>query len=259
MSQLDDWLAALETRHRANLTSAEFLKAVRALSARYVERRAGLADRSPLDSTGKRAAFAAYYAPLHFLTTREVVRASGAARADAIDRVLDLGCGTGAASAAWALELSPPAVITGIDESGWALTEADWTWRAFGLRGATRRGDLVELAGRACRSRERSRTALLFAWSVNELVPDERDRLLQILSTPPAASCALLVIEPLARTVTPWWDAWADALGPSGARADEWRFDIALPPALALIDEAAGFQRDSLGARTLWRPAAPRR
>ena len=85
----------------------KFLKAVRALSARYVERRAGLADRSPLDSAGKRAAFAAYYAPLHFLTTREVVRASGAASADSIDRILDLGCGTGAASAAWALEQSP--------------------------------------------------------------------------------------------------------------------------------------------------------
>jgi hypothetical protein len=259
VAPIDDWLAALETRHRANLTSAEFLKAVRALSARYVERRAGLADRSPLDSAGKRAAFAAYYAPLHFLTTREVVRAVGAASADSIERLIDLGCGTGAASAAWALELSPHASITGIDESGWALTEAAWTWRTLGLRGATRRGDLVEAVDRACRARERDRTALLFAWSVNELDPPSRDRLLRILSTPPAVSCPLLVIEPLARSVTPWWDAWAEALGPSGARPDQWQFDVALPPALASIDEAAGFQRDYLGARTLWRPAVTRR
>ena len=69
----------------------------------------------------------------------------------------------------------------------------------------------------------------------------------------------MLVIEPLARSVTPWWDEWAEALGPSGARADEWQFDVALPPALASIDEAAGFQRDYLGARTLWRPAVTRR
>lgn len=258
MPPIDDWLAALETRHRANLTPAEFLKAVRALSARYVERRAGLADRSPLDSAGKRAAFAAHYAPLHFLTTREVVRASGAASADSIDRIVDLGCGTGAASAAWALERSPTATITGLDESGWALTEAAWTWRTLGLHGTTRRGDLVEAADRACRPREQGRTVLLFAWSVNELAPDSRDRLLRILSAPPAASCALLVIEPLARAVTPWWDAWAEALGPSGARADQWQFDVALPPALAQIDEAAGFRRDHLGARTLWRPAVTR-
>jgi hypothetical protein len=70
-----DWIDTLQTRHRAALTSSEFLKAVRALSARYVERRSTLRDRSPLDSAGKRAAFAAFYAPLHFLTAREIVRA----------------------------------------------------------------------------------------------------------------------------------------------------------------------------------------
>ncbi|HKW00359.1 MAG TPA: class I SAM-dependent methyltransferase [Vicinamibacterales bacterium] len=258
MALVDDWIAALETRHRANLTSAEFLKAVRALSARYVERRAGLADRSPLDSAGKRAAFAAYYAPLHFLTTREAVRAVGAAREDAIDRVVDLGCGTGAASAAWALEFARPLDITGIDEAGWALTEAAWTWRTLGLRAKTRRGDLVDATGRACRARGADRAAFLFAWSVNELAPADRDELLDTLSTPPAASCTLLVIEPLARSAAPWWDAWVEALRPSGAIAGEWHFDVALPPALARIDEAAGFRRNHLGARTLWRPPVTR-
>jgi hypothetical protein len=230
---------------------------VRALSARYVERRAGLADRSPLDSAGKRAAFAAYYAPLHFLTTREVVRAAGAARGNAIDRIVDLGCGTGAASAAWALEFARPPGITGIDEAGWALTEAAWTWRTLGLRAKSRRGDLVAAAARACRSHEARGSTLLFAWSINELAPGDRDRLLEILSAPPA-SCALLLIEPLARAVTPWWEAWVEALRPSGTLAGEWHFDVALPPALARIDEAAGFRRDRLGARTLWRPPVTR-
>ena len=252
MPLVDDWLATLETRHRADLTPAEFLKAVRALSARYVERRAGLADRSAVDSAGKRAAFAAYYAPLHFLTTRAVVRAVGAA-VGPLDDLIDLGCGTGAASAAWALEFARPPVITGIDDGGWALSEASWTWRTLGLRGRTRRGDLVDATQRASRSRDSRPTALLFAWSVNELGPSERQRLLRVLSTPPAASRPLLVIEPLARAATPWWDAWTDALRPSGTRADEWQFDVALPPALARLDEAAGFRREHLGARTLWR------
>ena len=75
---LEVWLAALQHRHRAALTSAEFLKALRALSVRYVERRSELRSRSPLDSAGKRAAFAAFYAPLHFVTTQEVVRALSA-------------------------------------------------------------------------------------------------------------------------------------------------------------------------------------
>src|SRR6185503_19840169 len=60
------WLRALEQRHLANLTRQEFTRAVRALSARYVERRGQLPDRSLLDSAGKRAAFALFYAPLHF-------------------------------------------------------------------------------------------------------------------------------------------------------------------------------------------------
>ena len=58
--RVDAWVEALQVRHRANLTTPEFLKAVRALSARYVERRAELPDRSPIDSAGKRSAFAAF-------------------------------------------------------------------------------------------------------------------------------------------------------------------------------------------------------
>ena len=67
------------------MTRSEFLKAIRALSARYVERRGALPDRSPLDSAGKRAAFAGFYAPLHFLTVRAVI--GGAGRAAARNRV----------------------------------------------------------------------------------------------------------------------------------------------------------------------------
>jgi hypothetical protein len=241
------------------LTAAEFLKAVRALSARYVERRAGLADRSAVDSAGKRAAFAAYYAPLHFLTTREVIRSLGAASDGPIDRLIDFGCGTGAASAAWALELARPAIITGVDERGWPLSEAAWTWRALGLSGRTRRGDLVDAADRICRTPTREPAGLLFAWSVNELGQRNRDRLLGVLTAAPSAAFAILIIEPLARAASPWWDEWAGALRSSGARSDEWRFDIPLPPALARVDEAAGFRRDHLGARSLWRPGTPTR
>src|SRR5262245_7039463 len=60
------WLDALVARHTANLSPPQFFKAIRALSARYVESRGRLPDRSPVDSAGKRAAFAAFYAPLHF-------------------------------------------------------------------------------------------------------------------------------------------------------------------------------------------------
>lgn len=95
----------------------------------------------------------------------------------------------------------------------------------------------------------------VFGWSVNELATSSRDQLLDILCSDAAFGSSLLVIEPLARGVAPWWDAWARALEPGGAQQNAWHFDAALPPALARVDEAAGFRRDELGARTLWRPA----
>jgi len=250
---LDGWLSALRERHRSSLTSAEFLKALRALSARYVERRTTLPQQSPLDSAGKRAAFAAFYAPLHFLTAREVVRALPGLSSSA-DLVVDLGCGTGAASAAVALEHTRWPDLAGVDLHPWAVTETRWTWQQLGLHGTVRRLNLVTAAQQLINSRRKkptSHTTVILAWSVNELPVQDRQRLLPILLELPARNANVLVIEPLARSAVPWWDEWAHAIVAARGRADEWRFDIALPPELAAIDEAAGFQRETLGARTL--------
>ncbi len=248
-----DWLDALETRYQASMSSAEFLKAVRALSWRYVERRAGLARGRALDSAGKRAAFASSYAPLHFLTTRQIVRALGIG--SAVDRIVDLGCGTGVTAAAWALESAPAPAIVGVDAAGWTLAEAAWTWRTLGLDGRTRRGNLVAEVERESRASRSGSTALLFGWSVNELSADARARLLDALRADRLRAMSLLVIEPLARGVAPWWPEWVRALAAPGLRDDEWHFDVPLAASLARVDEAAGFRREALGARSLWRPA----
>lgn len=242
------WIDAAITRHTAALTRPELLKAIRALSARYVERRADLPRRSALDSAGKRAAFAAFYAPLHFLTTRQVVGALGADRHRPAS-LLDLGCGTGAASAAWALAGGAATRITGIDRDAWALDEARWTWRTLGLRGRTRRGDVVAALPRAARGAD----AVVIGWSLNELARDDRARVLEALLGAGPDGTALLVVEPIARAASPWWDDWASAVVAAGGRADEWSFAGDLPPALARLDEDAGFDRDRLKARSLFR------
>jgi hypothetical protein len=75
---VDGWLSALEARHLADFTVPEVTRALRALSSAYVQRRRTVARGATLDTAGKRAAFALFYAPLHFITTTHVVEALGA-------------------------------------------------------------------------------------------------------------------------------------------------------------------------------------
>jgi hypothetical protein len=250
---VDRWVADLLDRHTRTLSRPEFLKAVRALSARYVERRRELPHRSPLDSAGKRAAFAAFFAPLHFVTIRSIVQRLDAAPAG-IRQIVDLGCGTGASSAAWALAFRERPSIVGVDRSSWALAEAAWNWRRLGISGRTRRSDLLDDMSPRTPRGERTHAALLFAWSVNEMDDRARDALLPLLLAEAGAGRTVLVVEPLSLRAVPWWGEWARAWESAGGRADVWKEESPLPAALAEISEAAGFRRPSIGARTLWLP-----
>jgi SAM-dependent methyltransferase len=246
---LSAWLAALEQRHLADFRVQEVTRALRALSSSYVQRRHTVARGGPLDSAGKRAAFALYYSPLHFLLVDQVVRALGA-HLPPPTSILDLGCGTGAASAAWALAAGT-ADVSGIDRHPWAVDEARWTYRQLGLRGHARQGDLSRLPalGRG------SGVISAFVW--NELPDPLRMQLEQQLTAAAQHGVRMLVVEPIARGVTPWWDAAAARIRAAGGRADEWRFAVELPPLVRTFDRAAGLDHQELTARTLFLPGAP--
>ena len=236
----DGWLAALEARHMADLRVQEVTRALRALSTAYVERRTHVA----LDSAGKRAAFALFYAPLHFLTVRLIVRSLDAHR-EAPRTIVDLGCGTGAAGAAWAIDSSPQSRVVGVDRHPWAVDEARWTYRQLKVDGDARRGDITKMPRRL------RGAAFLAAYALNELRPEDREQLLTQMT---ASEDRLLVIEPISRAVTPWWNDAAAEVLKAGGRADEWRFDVELPPLLAKLDKAAGLNHRELTARTLYCP-----
>ncbi len=235
---------AVEKRHLAELTLAEVRRALQALSSVYVERRARMGDGAALEGAGKRAAFALYYGPLHFLLVREIVRALPPV-VRAPGRVLDLGCGTGAAGAAWAVECVPTARVEGVDRSGWAVAEARWTFARLGLEGRATRGDAVTapLPG--------ARTGVLAAFTANELSDEPRRRLLGRLLAAADRGSTVLVVEPIARRVNPWWPEWADAFRAAGGREDEWRFRPELPERLALLGKAAGLDPRELTGRSL--------
>ncbi|HEU4403355.1 MAG TPA: class I SAM-dependent methyltransferase [Candidatus Polarisedimenticolia bacterium] len=239
------WFAALERRHLADLTFQEVRRALQALSSLYVNRRKGLQAGGALDGAGKRAAFAIFYGPLHFLLVREVVRALDAA-APAPAQVVDLGCGTGPAGAAWALEAGRRPQVTGIDRNGWAVGEANWAYTTLGLRGHARREEIdrTDLPGRG--------GAVLAAFTVNEVAPATRDRLLPRLVAAAGRGARVLVIEPIARRAAPWWEDWSAAFVAAGGRNDAWRFEVDLPERLRLFDRAAGLEHRELTGRSLY-------
>ena len=210
--------------------------------------------RSPIDSAGKRAAFALFYAPLHFLTVQRVVTAIGANGVTAPRTIVDLGCGTGVAGAAWAGTFAAMPTLRGVDLLGWAVDEAMWNWRTLGVSGVARRGDLIEAAERLG-SRPRRETSesvgVMLGWSVNELDPPGQKRLLPLLMEIGRRGGRILIIEPIARRMTPWFDAWTGEFTRAGGRVDDWHFPADLPPHLAELDRAAGFNRTELSAKTL--------
>ena len=242
-----DWMAALEARHLADLTFREVSRALVALSSAYVERRARLAAGAAWDGAGKRAAFALFYGPLHFLLLREILsRIEGAARPRR--RLADLGCGTGAGGAAWAALTPVPTSILGIDRHPWALAEAAWTYGRFGTGSRMWQGDLASV------SLPTSPCGIVVAFTANEMTAAARAVLLHRLVEAASRGDAVLVVEPIARRMSPWWDEWSEAFRAIGGRADEWRFRVELPAIVAKLDRAAGLNHGELTGRSLWLP-----
>lgn len=238
-------MAALEARHLADLTFPEVSRALRALSSTYVERREQIRQGAALSGAGKRAAFALFYGPLHYMIVRHIVTSIDGAR-DVPGTLLDLGCGTGAAGAAWAAASAKPPQAIGVDLNRWAVEEASRTYREFGLSSRTRMTS-IERA-----DFPRGRAAIVAAYALNELDEAERGRVIAKLFERGAAGDRVLIVEPLAGFVAPWWHACADRARAAGGRVDEWRFRAALPPIVAKLDRAAGLRHDELTARSIF-------
>ena len=241
------WLQAAEERYLADLTPAELTRALRALSSCYVERRSKLPEGHALAGTGKRAAFALFYGPLHFLTVFEIAKAllpdaSVSGRA-AARPVVDLGCGTGAAGAAWALVGGGR--VLGSDVNPWAVREAGWTYHALGVEGHAR-----HVAIDRVRWPERP-ADLIAAFVLNELPDATRQGLLPRLVDAARQHHRVLIVEPIARRMSPWFSTWQSAFEAAGGRAADWRFRVELPAMVRRLDKAVGLDHRELTARTL--------
>jgi hypothetical protein len=240
------WVAARFERGLAELQWAEIARALVALSSDYVHRR----ERLPraLAGRGKRAAFALYYAPRHLVIVREVLRALTDAAARQPRTILDLGCGTGGAGAAWSAVLTNAVPVLGVDAQAWAVDEARDTYRTLGLRARTVRTTIERLRWPA------GPLGIVAAFTINEMSAAARGRLLPVLVERARGGDAVLVVEPLATRVSPWWPAWERTFAARGGRADLWRFDVMLPEPVEALGRSAGLDPRDLGCRSLWLP-----
>lgn len=240
------WFSALDDRHLADLTPQEVTRALRALSSCYVHRRDRIHGGGALDGAGKRAAFALFYGPQHFALTRTIARALGIP--SFVRRIVDLGCGTGAAGAAIALD-APGTAIDGFDVSSWAVHEANWTYRTLRLAGRATIRPIAKV-----RLKPSPGSLVLAGWAVNELPQAQQADLLDRLVAAHGAGVAVLVIEPIGLRAKHWWGTWAAAFAAGGGREDDWRVPNELPARQRGLGEAAGLSVDELTARSLYLP-----
>jgi hypothetical protein len=164
------------------------------------------------------------------------------------DLIIDLGCGTGAAGAAWALAAGSTPTVRGIDRHPWAVSEARWTYTQLGVKGVATHGDIDRV--RAPRPGE----SAIAAYTLNELPDAARARVEQQLCERAARGGRALILEPLARGVAPWWPDTAKRMTALGGRAEEWKLKVEVPSIVGLLGTAAGLNCRELRFQTIVLP-----
>src|SRR5690606_32516951 len=119
------------------------------------------------------------------------------------------------AGAAWALH-APGSNVVGVDLEPDVLREATHTWRDLGVRGGSVKAHLGKYRW------PKPPVAVIAAFTLNELNPDDRERMWLQLTRQVQGGSIALIIEPLATRITPWWQEWSQRVTELGGRADEW-------------------------------------
>ena len=159
------WLAERTTQAEQELSFRQIRQGVQAVQSDYICRMRGKAlPNKPLEGRAKRAAFATFYAALHFRTVQGWLEDEPLGTLRGIQKVTDLGCGTGTVGTAVALAIEPRPLVLGLDRSTWAIEETRQTYRSFRLKGKARR---CTLPGGLPRGEPGE--LLVAGWSVNEL------------------------------------------------------------------------------------------
>jgi hypothetical protein len=97
-----------------------------------------------------------------------------------------------------------------------------------------------------------SADALVAGWVMNEISDTSRAELLPRLLDRARRRTRILIVEPIAMTISPWWPEWSKAFEHAGGRADEWKLPVELPDLIRRLDKSTGLRHDQLKARSLF-------
>ena len=251
----EKWFQDKQAAILRQMTFKELRKGVQAVSSLYVERRNKLSKTSRIcDGIAKRAAFGFYYGTLHFLVVRKIVEALPMLKKPARS-VLDLGCGTGMAGVAFCAGMTTEKIyrqVIGIDQSADYLREAQHNYRvfekAYQFRGSVKKSNIEKAP------LPESGDTILISFCVNELTPTRQNEMCQELLKKAHQNKTVLIVEPLAERLTPFWTSWKDAFLKVGGRCDTWRFqrNNYVPDFLQELSLAAGLGDEELLAKSLF-------
>jgi hypothetical protein len=87
---------------------------------------------------------------------------------------------------------------------------------------------------------------------LNELADEERHRVEDVLIDLGRSGGRILVVEPIARGVVPWWPETTERIRSIGGRADVWRLPIEAPLPVMRLGDAAGLNHRELRLQTLF-------
>jgi len=240
----NNWIDTMFDRWLGELTHKEIARALKALSIDYVQRRGRIRGKA-LAGRGKQAALALYYGVRHFVIVQETLIALEVPE-DVPKQIIDLGCGAGVAGAAWSLHCGGKPSVLGIELDPDIMREAEYTYKDLKLRGKLIRCHLSKYRW------PKPPVCIIASCFVNELNERDRERLWHSLEKQTRDGSRVLILEPLAVRITPWWRDWVERVRLIGGRAEEWHFDVELPESVHLLGKSAGLRPDRLGARVLW-------
>ena len=119
----------------------------------------------------------------------------------------------------------------------------------MGVKGTAERGDAARFRPPGPEG------AIVAAFTVNELDEAARGALLERLLDAARDGSRVLVVEPIARRMSPWWSGWSRAFKAAGGRDDDWRVPVQRPELITRLDKAARLDHRVLTGRSLWLPS----